>query len=454
MTYSQTCIEQRQLETEKTHKLITVGIICSIAFHGVAFSMMNYIEKPLAKEENKLIELIVVQEPEPELPKTKPEIKPQAKLNKVESPKPQPQSDGSGGSVRSNFSTPQPREAVVPSLPPQKITKRTKISTPIATESNPVKPEFNNTPTSRQTIENTAPIQPQPILTRNIQPRNNTPSVVKPIEENNSIRNNSWSNSFNSSPRAVNNSNSNTETSVSRFSEDVAVSSGRISRSSTRVQSAVTGSNNGGGNIDGLRNSLSRGNGSGVSSIPNSIAATSQSIPPESIKCIINYDPIYPSELQGAEGKATVKVNLDGNGNVLGVSVINPHSNGEVNRQALLAARQMRFSSPSVNNASIQVSINFTVAGSKFDRLARQKKEEQERQARLAQDKERQARQSQLEKERLQRQQKLEKERQEREQQLREIPAPITPSANINHNENKPSLELEEKPETTLQGEK
>lgn len=119
------------------------------------------------------------------------------------------------------------------------------------------------------------------------------------------------------------------------------------------------------------------------------------------------------------EGKATVKVNLDSNGNVLGVSVVGSHSNGEVNRQALLAARKMRFSSPGVNNASVQVSINFTVAGSEFDRIARQKKEAAERQARLEQEKERQARQAQLEKERLERQRQLEKERQEREAQAR-----------------------------------
>lgn len=79
------------------------------------------------------------------------------------------------------------------------------------------------------------------------------------------------------------------------------------------------------------------------------------------------------------EGKATVKVNLDSNGNVLGVSVVGSHSNGEVNRQALLAARKMRFSSPGVNNASVQVSINFTVAGSEFDRIARQKKKKRQK---------------------------------------------------------------------------
>lgn len=375
-------------------------------------------------------------------------------------------------------------EAVKPPTPiqeevkPEEITQPLKTPTSITTESNPVKPEFN-TPTPTPNVENIAPIQPQEVFTNNTLARNNIPRAVNPITNDDSS--NSLSNSFKSSPRVTNTSNSNSETSVPRISDDVGVSSGRMSRSNSKTPSAVTNTNGGEReNISSLRNSLSRSNGnsnngngkSQVSSISSNIAPTSQSIPqrpkpkptpPESIKCISNCNPIYPSELQGAEGKATVKVNLDDSGNVLGVSVINPHSNPELNRQALLAARQMRFSSPSINNASVPVSINFTVAGSEFDRIARQKKEEQQRLARLALDKERQARQAQLEKERLQRQQQLEKERQERErlaqierekreQQLREIPPQVTPSTNLNNNENQPSLELEEKPEATLEG--
>jgi hypothetical protein len=241
MTYSPTCVQQRQLETKKTRKLVMIGVVGSIVFHIVTLSIIGQIEKPLEQEDNNSIELIVIQKPEPKPPEIKP-------------------------------------EKIIP------------------------KP------------------QPQKVLTSNTLPRNNSPRIVNPINNDN----NTFRNSFQSSPRAVN---SNTETSVSRFSDDVAVSSGRISRSSTRVQGAVIESNNGGGNIDGLRNSLS----------------------------------------------------------------------------------------PSTNNASVQVSINFTVAGSEFDRIARQKKEEQQRLANLTQEKERLARQQQLEKERLQRQQQLEKERKERE---------------------------------------
>jgi TonB family protein len=441
MTYSVTCIEQRQKEAEKTRKLVTVGVVGSIAFHSIMFAVLNSVEKPLT-EENKPIEFIVVQEPEikpKEKPVTKTEIKPQPqqKLETVKPPLPQLKE------VK-----PQPTVTKTEITPPSPITPVAKINptpqpqpqkTPEVIENNPQSitpspspnitpsPSPNITPSPQPSIT-----QPQEVLTSNTLARNNAPRAVKPIENNS---NNSFSNSFNSSTRVENNNNNQTST-VAGVSGDMPISSGRLSRNNSKTPTAVN--NNQGEGVGNLRNSLSRGNTSTsnnnskntVSGIPSNIAATSQSVPqrpqakptpppPESIKCIRNCDPSYPFELQGVEGKATVKVNLDSSGNVLGVSVVNPHSNGEVNRQALLAARQMGFSSPTVNNASVQVSINFTVAGSEFDRLARQKKEEVQRQARLSQEKERQERQAQLEKERLQRQQQLEKERQEREAQAR-----------------------------------
>jgi TonB family protein len=430
MTYSVTCIEQRQQETEKTRKLIIVGVLGSIALHGIMFTVLNSIEKPLA-EEIKPIEFIVVQEPEikpEEKPVTKPEVKPQPQP-KLQAVKPQPtvtkrEITPPSPTPQVAKVTPTPQVPVIPevvetipqpSITPQQITE-TVTQPPI-------------TPSPQPTIR-----QPQEVLTSNTLARNNAPRALKPVENSS---NNPLSNSFNSTAR-VENHHSNQTSPVAGVTEDMPVSSGRLTRNNSKTPTAVNNTNNEREGIGNLRNSLSRGSNQNsnntsqntVSAIPSNIASTSQSIPqrpqakptpppPENIKCISNCDPSYPSELQGVEGKATVKVNLDSGGNVLGVSVVNPHSNGEVNRQALLAARQMRFSSPRVNNASVQVSINFTVAGSEFDRIARQKKEEAQRLARLAQEKERQERQTQLEEERLQRQQQLQKERQEREAQAR-----------------------------------
>ncbi|AFZ36562.1 outer membrane transport energization protein TonB [Stanieria cyanosphaera PCC 7437] len=169
-------------------------------------------------------------------------------------------------------------------------------------------------------------------------------------------------------------------------------------------------------------NSGSSDSGSGIG-IPGAVAANS-SAPPrpepstdEKITCVSNCEPEYPSALNGIEGSAGIKLNIDAEGNVTSAVIDTANSNSELNRQALLAARQMKFSSPSNgSNASVKVNINFTVAGSDFDRQARQQELERERLAEERREQE-EARQQQLEQERQARQEQLEQERQSRMRQ-------------------------------------
>ncbi|QUS60314.1 TonB family protein [Synechocystis sp. PCC 7339] len=144
---------------------------------------------------------------------------------------------------------------------------------------------------------------------------------------------------------------------------------------------------------------------------------------PEPLKCVSQCKPSYPSILQGEEGSATVLVSVNDSGSVTSVTITNAHGNSEVNRQALLAARKMQFTAPvSGQSKSVPVVIHFTVAGSDFDRQARERRQQQEelRQAarRAEEEKANQARQRQLEEERQARQRQLEKEREERLRQF------------------------------------
>lgn len=99
------------------------------------------------------------------------------------------------------------------------------------------------------------------------------------------------------------------------------------------------------------------------------------------VSCLSNCQPDYPSSLDGAEGSAAVKITIDGNGNVIGAALDRSHTNSQLNQEALAAAKRMKFSPPKGNNPSavVRVTINFTVAGSDFDRLARERQEELER---------------------------------------------------------------------------
>ncbi|ELS00494.1 TonB family protein [Xenococcus sp. PCC 7305] len=141
----------------------------------------------------------------------------------------------------------------------------------------------------------------------------------------------------------------------------------------------------------------------------------------KSISCIDRCKPEYPAVLEGAEGSAGVQLTIDSSGNVISAELASPNSNSQVNRQALLAARRMQFSTPpSGNNASVQVNIEFTVAGSEYDRLAREAQKKREQAQKAQQEQEQLARQRQLEQERQARQQQLEQERLERERQARQ----------------------------------
>jgi protein TonB len=158
----------------------------------------------------------------------------------------------------------------------------------------------------------------------------------------------------------------------------------------------------------------------------SNVATNSPALTPESestesagdesgIACVSNCEPEYPDALEGAEGSAGVKLTIDPQGNVIGAELASADSNSQVNRQALLAARQMEFSSPSGGNAaSVQVEINFTVEGSDYDRMAR---EEQERKAQAAKEQQEQEtarqQQQQIEEEK---QARIRQQQQQREQ--------------------------------------
>ncbi|MEM8830760.1 MAG: TonB family protein [Cyanobacteria bacterium P01_G01_bin.19] len=136
----------------------------------------------------------------------------------------------------------------------------------------------------------------------------------------------------------------------------------------------------------------------------------------EGISCVSNCEPEYPATLKGSEGSAEVKLTVNPNGKVVGAELSAPNSNSSINRQALLAARKMQFSSPGNSSAAVRVSIDFTVEGSEYDRTRREAQRRRERAARERQEQEA-ARQRQLEQERQARQEQLERERQARQRQ-------------------------------------
>jgi len=167
--------------------------------------------------------------------------------------------------------------------------------------------------------------------------------------------------------------------------------------------------------------------------VPEPVAANSAPPRPganeeskEGISCVSNCEPEYPAALEGAEGSAGIKLSINSSGDVIGAELVEPNNNSGVNRQALLAARQMQFSSPGEDAASVQVKIDFTVEGSEYDRTAReeqQKREQAEKErteqeaARQQQEARQQSQQEQLEREQA-RQRQLQEQKNEAPQPL------------------------------------
>lgn len=454
MTTSSFCQEYRQKQQEKTQKLLIWGISGSLVIHSaIAVALVTLAENPTIAEEDP-IELIIVEQPEPSKPQItpkeeplKPKPSPITKVKPTPLPlKPLPQPEPSPVTQQKPLPSP-----VKPS-PVAKISPIPQKGTPVQPESpelqispiaEPIEPIISPTTLANATPPKPVFSQPQPtepISEAEPVPTSvNTPTVSasRPTKPTTAPRTLTAS-----SPRKpVFNAPSSSSSAAPPSDDGLPTSLANAPAVSSSRPPVVRGSSqplaNNSQNRGGLRNSLSNSSAAkpttGQSTAPSAIStnpvATNRVAPKPNPKapvsesglsCISNCQPSYPSVLQGAEGKATVQVIVDKGGNVVSVSLANPNPNSGVNQQALLAARNMKFSSPaSGGQASVNVTINFTVAGSEFDRQARERREQQERARQAELDKKRQEQQAQLERERQERQRKLEQERQERERQLR-----------------------------------
>ncbi len=118
--------------------------------------------------------------------------------------------------------------------------------------------------------------------------------------------------------------------------------------------------------------------------------------PTAGLSCISGCAPQYPATLAGKEGRVQVRLVVDRNGNVIDAQVLSGSAftefavdaNGNVvpkdgetsiyrtlAEAALTAAKQMKFT-PLANKeqAAVTVNINYTIAGTNFDRKVRQRR--------------------------------------------------------------------------------
>lgn len=126
------------------------------------------------------------------------------------------------------------------------------------------------------------------------------------------------------------------------------------------------------------------------------------------VQCISGCLPSYPRELAGREGSARLKVVVDRNGNVIEAQVlggtavveflIDSNSNAvskteetstynQIAQAALAAVRQMKFTPPASGDRSVVVMrIHFAIAGTDFERRARERLRQNEREREVQQE--------------------------------------------------------------------
>ena len=328
MTNSQFCLQQRQQEQQRLKKLLFVGFVGSAALHGIlAYALPRWsFEPPQTAEEP--IEMVLVDKPKPE-PKPKPKVESKPIVE------PKPKSVKPPEPVKAQTPTPPvkpPEPAKAQTAPPKPVPEPVEQQTPPPPPVTPPEPA----PAPKKVVTDPTPAPSQPI-------------VSVPVE--NTGQSFSLSSSFTASSSSV----------------------------TAAVNSSASSSGQPGGSSVVAANSA-----------PPRPEAEANDGGEEGISCVSNCEPEYPSILEGTEGSAGVKLTIDPNGNVIGAELADPDSNSGIDRQALLAARQMQFSSPGDNAASVQVKIDFTVESSEYDRLAR---EEQEAAARQQAEAEKQAQQ-------------------------------------------------------------
>ncbi|ACK70811.1 TonB family protein [Gloeothece citriformis PCC 7424] len=412
-------IEQRNKEIQQTQKILAIGLVGSVAVHAaIALAIVGLYEEPTIADNP--IELIIVEDnssvPEiPEPPENKPQPVTPPKPTKVTTSTPKTEESNSGGGQQQPLaSAPTPpqqqlRSSPIPQTPSPPQPRPSLQPQPAQTPTTPDIPTETPPPTATSTpLPLTSPQQSQSILD---DPSPSSPNIAAAdTRPNNPVGD---APSIGSAP-----------TTLGRVSPLSGNSQGG-NPFGTGLGGTSSGSSGDGGSGTGSGGGVGSGTNPGI----GSAAVATRSAPPkptsspnrgekEGIRCISECQPDYPSVLNGVEGSAGVQIVVDANGNGVSFTLSKPHSNAQINQQALLAARKMKFTAPpNGERASVQINVNFTVAGSEFDRRAREMREQQQRQ-RQAQEQERKERQAQLEQERQERQRQLELERQQRERQV------------------------------------
>lgn len=124
-------------------------------------------------------------------------------------------------------------------------------------------------------------------------------------------------------------------------------------------------------------------NTTNTSTAPNSTNPTNNSSGKQKIRCQSCAKPEYPvnAKERGLEGEAKVAVDVDANGNVINVRLINSSGHPELDEAAKRAARNWKFDPSQSGKEAIPAKINFQIENSDYAKRSQEQRRTEEVQA-------------------------------------------------------------------------
>jgi len=120
---------------------------------------------------------------------------------------------------------------------------------------------------------------------------------------------------------------------------------------------------------DRIRNLL-RGNSPNSNPSTDTTPQSPEPAQPQRVQCIRCDKPQYPTEARnrGLQGQARVAVDVDANGNVINVRIINSSGHAELDEAAVRQARQWKFTPSASGRQGIGAKVDFQLEGSEYQR--------------------------------------------------------------------------------------
>jgi len=449
MSLSAFCIEQREKEGKFLKSFLLYSLVTSSVIHCLALLGIRWFWEPFPALAEDPIEIIMVDAPEPPQPEPpqpeppqpeppqpeppQPEP-PQPEPPQPEPPQPEPPQPEPPQPEPPQPEPPQPEPPSAPLPPPIPQTPSTSIpNQPVAPLRNPLRNLVGDSESSSdnpgETSSPASPGSPGNLATNPLSAPGR-PSINQPVAPStNPLRN--LVGSSESSP-----DNPGETSSLASPGSPGNIATNPLSTPGRPVAGSQPSSNSGNrdfsenwGNSDSLSSNPGDTGNQSAGGSPGDIAAN-QAPPPRPApsrtqpssggrpSCVRHCNPRYPSSLDGEEGSASVRVVIDGSGNVVDVTS-NGGGSDAIVQAAIKAARRMEFSNPGGGRLAFTVAVQFTVRGSDFAREARERQEQLEREQRERDRQEREERERQ-EREERERQQQEEQERQQQEEQERQ----------------------------------